>query len=73
MPTRLGVALVETYQKIGIDLYKPYLRAAMEQDMKEIVIGRRRRDLTLRDCINNMLEIYKETEKNLDNILRIFR
>ena len=39
VPCQLGVSLVSTYQKIGIDLYKPYLRAAMERDMKEIAEG----------------------------------
>ena len=39
VPKQLGVSLVETYQKIGIDLYKPYLRAQMEKDMKDIAAG----------------------------------
>jgi DNA topoisomerase III len=34
LPCQLGVSLVSTYQRIGIDLYKPYLRAKMELDMK---------------------------------------
>ena len=41
MPCKLGLSLVETYQKIGIDLYKPYLRAQMERDMKDIAEGRK--------------------------------
>jgi DNA topoisomerase-3 len=41
VPCKLGLSLVETYQKIGIDLYKPYLRSQMERDMKEIAAGRK--------------------------------
>ena len=39
LPTALGSALVETYATLGIDLYKPYLRAQMEADMKNIAEG----------------------------------
>ncbi len=39
VPTRLGLSLVEVYAKMGIDLYKPYLRAQMEADMKQIADG----------------------------------
>ena len=39
VPTRLGQSLVEVYAKMGIDLYKPYLRAQMELDMKAIAEG----------------------------------
>ena len=39
MPTALGVGLVETYESLNIELYKPYLRAEMERDMKRIADG----------------------------------
>ena len=34
VPTSLGQTLVEVYSELKIDLHKPYLRAAMESDMK---------------------------------------
>ena len=40
-PTGLGVALVECYENIGIPLYKPYLRAHMEADMKMVAEGQK--------------------------------
>ena len=36
VPTPVGVSLVEAYEHLGIELYKPYLRAQMENDMKLI-------------------------------------
>ena len=44
VPTRLGLSLVEVYAKMGIDLYKPYLRAQMESDMKSIADGTKTKD-----------------------------
>lgn len=41
VPTPLGVSLVEVYKSIGVELYKPYLRAQMEADMKAIAEGTR--------------------------------
>lgn len=51
MPRQLGLSLVQTYTKIGIDLYKPYLRAKMEKDMKEIAEGRMNRNDVLQTSI----------------------
>jgi DNA topoisomerase III len=44
VPTRLGFCLVEVYEKLSIELYKPTLRAVMESDMKCIAEGTRSRD-----------------------------
>jgi DNA topoisomerase-3 len=41
VPTALGASLVETYETLGIELYKPYLRAEMERDMKAIADGQK--------------------------------
>ena len=39
MPSPIGINLVEAYEHLGIELYKPYLRAQMEKDMKLIAQG----------------------------------
>ena len=44
VPTRLGLSLVEVYAKMGIELYKPYLRAQMEADMKSIAEGEKTKE-----------------------------
>ena len=41
IPTKLGICLVEVYEQLSIELYKPTLRAAMEADMKAIAEGQR--------------------------------
>mmetsp|Transcript_10587 Transcript_10587/g.17777 ORF Transcript_10587/g.17777 Transcript_10587/m.17777 type:complete len:256 (+) Transcript_10587:355-1122(+) len=66
VPKQLGVSLVQTYQKIGIDLYKPYLRAQMERDMKDITLGVKNREQALKESVENMLLIYKQTASQKD-------
>lgn len=60
------------YNKVGIDLYKPYLRAKMESDMKQIADGVKESRQVLRDCINSMREIYRETVGKRDRIIKLF-
>ena len=38
-PSLIGTCLVKTYEHIGVELYKPYLRANMEKEMKEVCEG----------------------------------
>jgi DNA topoisomerase-3 len=59
LPTPVGVNLVEAYAHLGIELYKPYLRAQMENDMKLIAQGAKSRETVLRDCIAEMNRIFK--------------
>lgn len=61
VPQKLGISLVQTYQRIGIDLYKPYLRSKMEKDMKEIAQGTRNKADVLADCVQSMLSIFQQT------------
>jgi DNA topoisomerase III len=71
MPTALGVGLVETYESLGIELYKPYLRAEMERDMKRIADGEKQSKNVLQECTDEMLKIFtqcKESENRFKNI-----
>ena len=61
VPTRLGISLVEVYAKMGIDLYKPYLRAQMEADMKAIAEGRKTRNEIYTECLKEMKKIFVRT------------
>ena len=58
MPSQIGINLVEAYENLGIELYKPYLRAQMENDMKLIALGQKPKDVVLRDCIHEMHRIF---------------
>ena len=58
IPTTLGVALIEGYDNIGLDvsLSKPFLRKEMEIKMREICAGTKTRN----DCVHETLEQYRE-------------
>ena len=40
-PTSVGLALVESYKQLGIELYKPNLRGKIEREMQKITKGER--------------------------------
>lgn len=58
IPTTLGVALVEGYDNVGLDISvsKPHLRKEMELKMKAICEGRK----TKTEVVNESLEMYRE-------------
>jgi DNA topoisomerase IA len=58
LPTKLGFCLVEVYDKLNIELYKPTLRAAMEADMKCIANGSRSREQVYQECVSEMEKIF---------------
>lgn len=62
MPTKLGLSLVEVYANLGIELYKPYLRAQMEADMKAIADGEKSKDEIYKECVMEMRKIFVRTQ-----------
>ncbi|CAK9108079.1 DNA topoisomerase 3-alpha, partial [Durusdinium trenchii] len=67
-PSRLGIALVEGYQRFaveeGMDLSKPVLRASMERGMEEIAQGRLQREDFLREALDIAQRCYSALERN---------
>ena len=61
MPTPLGVSLVEVYKSIGVELYKPYLRAQMGANMKAIAEGTRPKQVIYQECLAEMKKIFNKT------------
>jgi len=57
-PTNLGLALVEAYNSMGLNLSKPQLRAEMEANMLCISKGTKSKDSVVRDSINKYREIF---------------
>ncbi|KAK6117539.1 hypothetical protein DH2020_048718 [Rehmannia glutinosa] len=53
-PTKLGEALVMGYDDMGYELWKPYLRAMMESDMKAVSMGTKRKAEVLEACLQQM-------------------
>ena len=75
IPTRLGVALVEGYDNVGlqVSVSKPFLRKEMELRMKAICEGR----LTRRDAMHESVEQYRDvfvlTQRNIGALRRSVR
>ena len=61
VPTQLGLSLVQVYAKMGIELYKPYLRARMEADMKAIAEGQKAKQEIQEECLREMRAIFNKT------------
>lgn len=59
IPTELGIALVEGYNKMGYQLNKPYLRAAMEKDCQKVAKGELSKAEMLNNCLREMKECFK--------------
>ncbi|PIM98077.1 DNA topoisomerase [Handroanthus impetiginosus] len=53
-PTKLGEALVMGYDDMGYELWKPYLRAMMESDMRAVSMGTKRKAEVLETCLQQM-------------------
>ena len=53
--------MVEVYKSIGVELYKPYLRAQMEADMKAIAEGARPKQVIYQECLAEMKKIFNKT------------
>ena len=75
-PTNLGLALVESYEEMGLELAKPKLRADMEKKMKEIVAGRKNKADVVRESVTAMEEVYLQisTQKNIfiENVRKFY-
>ena len=54
-PTNLGLGLVEGYDSIGHAMFKPYLRASLEKDLRAICEGKKSKEKVLK----KQLEVYK--------------
>jgi DNA topoisomerase III len=71
-PTPIGIALVESFQQIRIDLHKPFLRARMERDMQMIADGVNPMEETRTQCIDSMKQIYTKTVTFQNKVQEVF-
>ncbi|KAG8383914.1 hypothetical protein BUALT_Bualt04G0063600 [Buddleja alternifolia] len=63
-PTNLGEALVMGYDDMGYELWKPYLRAMMESDMKAVSMGTKRKAEVLETCLQQMKACFVDARLN---------
>ncbi|GAA0138254.1 DNA metabolism protein [Lithospermum erythrorhizon] len=67
-PTNLGEALVMGYDEMGYELWKPYLRAMMESDMKEVSNGAKRKAEVLETCLQQMKACFSDARSNKEKL-----
>ncbi|KAK6150821.1 hypothetical protein DH2020_015753 [Rehmannia glutinosa] len=59
-----GEALVMGYDDMGYELWKPYLRAMMESDMKAVSMGTKRKAEVLEACLQQMKACFVDARLN---------
>ncbi|KAI1313657.1 DNA topoisomerase [Xylaria venustula] len=67
IPTKLGVALIEGFDKMNFEtsLSKPFLRKEMELKMKAICEGRTTKDVVLDESIQQYRNVYMQSQQKL--------
>ncbi|CAK85874.1 unnamed protein product (macronuclear) [Paramecium tetraurelia] len=71
-PTKLGLALVESYEVLGFTLHKPHLRALMEQRMNEVAQGVKQKNEIVEATIKEMSGILQELQQKKNLIIQTF-
>ncbi len=75
IPTSLGVALIEGYDNIGLDVSvsKPFLRKEMELKMKAICEGRLTRTEVVHESLEQYREVFVKTQRDIAVLKRAVR
>ena len=68
VPGKLGMALVEGYDSMGIGMSKPFMRAGLESDLKLICDGVKTKEEVLEDQIARYKEIFMISMENAVNL-----
>ncbi|KAK9735532.1 hypothetical protein RND81_04G210800 [Saponaria officinalis] len=63
-PTNLGEALVMGYDDMGYELWKPYLRSKMEDDMKAVSLGTKRKTDVLSSGLQDMKACFLDARQS---------
>ncbi|KAG7385627.1 DNA topoisomerase 3-alpha [Phytophthora pseudosyringae] len=71
-PTTLGLALVLSYEHMGLELAKPVLRAAMENDCKAISLGQKALRQVVDSCMDQMKSIFMEVKRSANVLDQTF-
>ncbi|KAK6079226.1 DNA topoisomerase [Seiridium cupressi] len=75
IPTKLGVALIEGFDRMNFDtsLGKPFLRKEMELKMKAICEGRTTRQAVLNESISQYRQVYNQSQEKLHVLKAVSR
>lgn len=71
-PTTLGLALVLSYEHMGLELAKPNLRAAMEKDCKAISLGQKALRQVVDSCMDQMKSIFVQVTRSASMLDQTF-
>lgn len=68
IPTTLGVALIEGYDNVGLDVSvsKPFLRKEMELKMKAICDGGKTKTEVVQESLEQYREVFHKTQQEID-------
>lgn len=69
-PEGLGIGLVEAYDQIGFEMGKPHLRAALENELKQICLGTKNPDQVLANQISAYQRVFRESRRKQDELFR---
>lgn len=72
IPTTLGVALIEGYDNVGLDVSvsKPFLRKEMELKMKAICDGVKTKTEVVEETLEQYREVFSKTQREIDVLKR---
>jgi DNA topoisomerase III len=72
IPTTLGVALIEGYDNVGLDVSvsKPFLRKEMELKMKAICDGGKSQMEVVQETLEQYREVFTKTQREIDVLRR---
>lgn len=72
IPTTLGIALIEGYDNVGLDVSvsKPFLRKEMELKMKAICEGRQTRMDVVQESLDQYRDVFVKTQRDIDVLKR---
>ena len=75
IPSRLGVALIEGYENVGLEtsLGKPFLRKEMELKMKAICEGRKTKREVVEETVEQYREMYLLAAQKVETLKRVIR
>jgi hypothetical protein len=73
MPTIIGLSLIKMYKSLGIEIYQPNLRAALERDLIRISKGEIKIDDIYSQIKNESLSLYLEIENNIEKLQKSLR
>lgn len=68
IPTNLGVALIEGYDKVGFEenLSKPFLRKELEIRLKQVCEGTKTKEEVVREEVAQYKRVFRQTEERIE-------